>query len=59
MISLMQRPLYDNTQQKTSMALAGFKPAILASESPQTHALSRAATGISIGILFATLSGIS
>ena len=30
------------------MTLAGFEPAIPASERPQTHALDRAATGIGI-----------
>ena len=33
-------------KRETSMHLAGFEPAIPASEWPQTHALERAATGI-------------
>jgi hypothetical protein len=32
-------------------APAGFEPAILASERPQTYALDRAATGIGLGVL--------
>jgi hypothetical protein len=36
-----------NTQTQTSMLPVGFEPAIPASERPQTHALDRAATGIS------------
>jgi hypothetical protein len=47
-ISPTQTPLPDNTQHKkqTSIRLAGFKPAIAASERPQTHALDGAAAGI-------------
>jgi len=37
---------YTQLSQQTSMPLAGFEPAIPASERPQTHALDRAATGI-------------
>jgi hypothetical protein len=46
-----KRPLPDNTQhsQDTDIYVpAGFKPAIPASERPQTHALDRAATGIDL-----------
>jgi len=35
-----------NSQQTDIHALAEFKPAVLASEGPHTHALDRAATGI-------------
>jgi hypothetical protein len=37
---------YNTLKRQTSMPLAGFEPAISASEWPQTHALDRAATGI-------------
>ena len=49
-INPMQRPLPDNTQhsQQTSVPPAGFEPAIVARERPQTHALDGAATGIDI-----------
>jgi hypothetical protein len=33
-------------KRQTSMPLAGFEPAVTASERPQTYALDRAATGI-------------
>jgi hypothetical protein len=48
-ISSSQRPLPDNTQhsQETDIhAPVGFKPTILVSERPKTHALDRTATGI-------------
>ena len=39
----------DNTHKRqTSMPPAGFKPAIPASEQPQTYALDHVATGIGI-----------
>jgi hypothetical protein len=37
---------YTTKTTQTSIAPAGFEPAIPASERPQTHALDRAATGI-------------
>jgi hypothetical protein len=37
---------HNTFKRHTSMPLAGFKPAIPASERPQTHALDLAATGI-------------
>ena len=37
---------YNNYKRQTSMAPAGFEPAISAGELPQTHALDRASTGI-------------
>ena len=37
-----------NSQETDLMPLAGFEPAIPASERPQTHALDRAATGIGL-----------
>jgi hypothetical protein len=37
---------HNSHNRQTSMHLAGFEPAIPASERPQTHALYRAATGI-------------
>jgi hypothetical protein len=43
-----QRPLRDNTQhhnRQTSMSLAGFEPAIPASDLPQNHALDHSVTG--------------
>jgi len=46
-ISTTQRPLPDNVEHpQASIPPAGFEPAIPASESPQTHAFGRAATGI-------------
>jgi hypothetical protein len=54
-LSSRRRDLYlttHNTQERdTSTPPAGFKPAIPASERPQTHTLSRAATGIDRFIL--------
>jgi hypothetical protein len=48
--SALRRKLYltsHNTEKRcTSMPLAGFEPAIPASERPQTHVLDRAAIGI-------------
>ena len=38
---------HNTHKRQTSMPPAGFKPTIPASERPQTHALDRAATGIS------------
>ena len=37
---------HNTHKRQTSLPPAGFEPAILASEWPQTHALDRAATGI-------------
>jgi hypothetical protein len=52
--SARRRDLYVTThnthKRQTSMSSAEFKPAIPASERPQTHALDRAATGI--GVLY-------
>ena len=50
-ISPTQRPPPDNTQHSKETyvyAPAGFKPAIPASERPQTHVLDHAATGIGV-----------
>jgi len=46
-ISLTQRPLPETTHHshETYMPLAGFEPAIAASERPQTHAFDCVATG--------------
>jgi len=47
-MSSTQRPLPDKTHhsKQTSVSSLGFKPATLASEWPQTHALDGAASGI-------------
>jgi len=50
-ISPTQIPLPDNTQQLQETGIHGparFEPAIPVCERPQTHALDRAATGISM-----------
>jgi hypothetical protein len=53
-----RRDLYLTThnthKRKTSMPPVGFEPAIPASERPQTHALDRAATGITLSKLLST-----
>ena len=50
--SARQRDLYLTTQnthnRQTSMPSVGFEPTISAGERPRTHALNRAATGISV-----------
>jgi hypothetical protein len=50
--SARRRDLYPTTHnthnRRTSMPPVGFEPAVLASERQQTHALNRAATGISM-----------
>jgi hypothetical protein len=53
-ISPSQRPLPDNTRhsQKIFMPPVGFEPAVPTSERPKTHALDRAASGISFEILY-------
>ena len=44
--------MHGPTNINTSMSPAGFEPAILASERPQTHALDRAATEIGVLPIF-------
>jgi hypothetical protein len=44
---------HNTHKRQTSMPSAGFKPTILTSERPQTHALDRAATGIGTLFLYA------
>ena len=53
-VSPSQRPLPDNTQLTTDRHPcfpAGFKPTILVSERPQTHALDRTATACGVLML--------
>ena len=54
-------PLPDNAQysQQTSMASAGFEPAILVGHRPQTHALDCAATGTSEKNLMTIFEGLT
>jgi hypothetical protein len=53
-----RRDLYLTThnthKRQTSMSTVGFKPTILVSERPKTHALDRTATGIGVGKSYIT-----
>ena len=60
-VEILYLTTHDTHKRQTSMPLAGFEPAIPASEWPQIHALDRAATGTGTGkaLRYALLSPAS